>query len=132
MAVMAARSRANEPKVARIIIADDHDLFRAGLLHTFASEPDLEVIGEAADGMEAVSLCHRLLPDLVLMDVLMPKMGGLEATRAIKQALPRISLLPPSVDVIHFIGVGLLLSPLRQLSVELPGEYASLHPAEVV
>jgi DNA-binding NarL/FixJ family response regulator len=84
---------AGGPKVARIVIADDHDLSRAGLLYTLASEPDLEVVGEAASGTEAVVVCQRLLPDLVLIDVQMPKMDGLEATHEIKWALPRISVV---------------------------------------
>jgi DNA-binding NarL/FixJ family response regulator len=77
----------------RLLIADDHELARAGLRNVLTTEPDLEVIGEAATGREAVALCHRMRPDLVLMDVRMPDMDGLAATRAIKQESPGTSVL---------------------------------------
>jgi DNA-binding NarL/FixJ family response regulator len=77
----------------RIIIADDHELARLGLRTMIEPEPDLEVIGEAATGREAVALSSQLQPDLVLMDIRMPDLDGLMATRAIKQELPRTSIL---------------------------------------
>lgn len=77
-----------DTKPARLIIADDHALLRSGIRSMLAGEPDLEVVGEAADGQEALELCRRLKPDLVLMDVRMPKMDGLAATRAIKRSCP--------------------------------------------
>ena len=86
------KAQENGSKAARILVADDHELARSGLLHTLATDPELEAVGEAKDGAEAVSLCRELLPDLVLMDVTMPKMNGLEATRQIKQDLPSISV----------------------------------------
>ena len=86
-----------EPRVggspSRIVVVDDHPLFRSALGRMLDAHPDLEVVGEAADGQEAVELCHRLQPALVLMDVWMPTMDGLEATRAIKTELPRTIVL---------------------------------------
>ena len=82
-----------ETSPARIIIADDHVLIRDGIQAMLESEPDLEVIGEAENGQEALKLCRKLCPDLVLMDVRMPVMDGLEATREIKRECPKTSVL---------------------------------------
>lgn len=76
-----------------MLIAEDHALVREGLRAMLAGEPDLEVIGEAESGKEAVELCRSLTPDLVLMDVRMPEMDGLEATKTIKGSQPGVIVL---------------------------------------
>ena len=77
----------------QIIIADDHPVFRFGLRTLLAAEPDTEVVGEAASGAEAISLADSLQPDLILMDINMPDMNGIEATRLIVQRQPTIAIL---------------------------------------
>ncbi len=77
----------------RILIADDHPLFRDGLRVLLESVPDMQVIGEAATGDEAASKAHTLQPDLILMDIKMPGLNGLEATRRILQSNPHIRIL---------------------------------------
>jgi DNA-binding NarL/FixJ family response regulator len=72
----------------RILIADDHEVVRQGLRTFLELDPELEIVGEAADGREAVRLAHRLRPDVVLMDLLMPELDGIAATRLIRQELP--------------------------------------------
>jgi len=70
----------------RILIADDHEIFRAGLRKLLETQPGFEIVGEAADGAEATSLARTLAPDLVLLDLAMPRMTGLEAVRDIAAA----------------------------------------------
>jgi len=77
----------------RLLLADDHPLFRKGLRGLLATVPEVEVVGEAASGPEAVTLAAELRPDLVLMDLQMPGGGGLEAIRAIVAADPEARLL---------------------------------------
>src|SRR5712691_11653080 len=88
-----ARAAAQPSRRARVVIADDHELARLGLRTMLVPEPDLEVVGEAATGHEAVALSRQLHPDIVLMDIRMPDLDGLAATRAIKQDLPLTSIL---------------------------------------
>ncbi|MBN9326359.1 MAG: response regulator transcription factor, partial [Cellulomonas sp.] len=77
----------------RVLIADDHPVVRSGLAGMLAVEPDLEVVGEAADGEEAVALATGLRPDLVLMDLRMPRMDGAEATARIAREVPGVHVL---------------------------------------
>jgi two-component system, NarL family, response regulator LiaR len=72
----------------RIVIADDHSVVRQGLRMFLALEPDFDIVGEAADGAEALRIAHQLRPDIVLMDMLMPVMDGITATGRIRQELP--------------------------------------------
>ena len=82
-----------DPPTIRIILADDEELIRFGLMGILSSEEDMEVVGEASTGSDALRLCHSLSPDLVLMDVEMPEMDGLSATHQLKEELPTISVL---------------------------------------
>ncbi len=77
----------------RLVIADDHDLSRAGVRSMLEGEHGLELVGEATNGREALELCQRLHPHLALLDVRMPEMDGLQATRAIKQTCPETSVI---------------------------------------
>lgn len=78
---------------ARLVIADDHELSRAGLRAMLTGQRGLEVVGEAANGREALALCRRLQPDLALIDVRMPEMDGLATCRSIKQECPETSVI---------------------------------------
>src|SRR6266487_4146877 len=77
----------------RVLIVDDHSVVREGLRMFLARDPDLEVVGEAADGEEALQQSRVLLPDVVVMDLLMPVMDGITATRTIRSELPEIEIL---------------------------------------
>src|SRR5882757_260228 len=87
----------NSPKmdksVIRILIAEDHALVRRGTAVLLATEPDMEVVGQACDGIEAVAMAGQLRPDVVLMDLHMPRQSGVAATREITRALPGTQVL---------------------------------------
>ena len=78
---------------ARLVIADDYELIRTGLRAMLTGQRGLEVVGEAANGREALALCRRLQPDLALIDVRMPEMDGLATCRSIKQECPGTSVI---------------------------------------
>jgi len=77
----------------RILIVDDHGVVRQGLRMYLALDPELEVVGEAANGAEALRLAHEREPDVVLMDLLMPVMDGIAATEAIRRELPQVEVI---------------------------------------
>ena len=77
----------------KVLIADDHRVVREGLVAIMRESEDLEVVGEARDGQEAVEKARELSPDVILMDVSMPRMNGVEATRAIKRESPHIGVV---------------------------------------
>jgi DNA-binding NarL/FixJ family response regulator len=77
----------------RVLLADDHKIIRELMVTLLATQPDLEVIGEACDGVEAVDLAARLHPDVILMDVSMPQMDGIAATRRIKRQMPQVRVI---------------------------------------
>src|SRR5216110_134498 len=81
------------PDPIRVLIVDDHALFRRGLEMVLGDEPDIELVGEASDGAEAVERALEIMPDIVLMDVRMPKRSGIEATAQIKDLLPHVKIL---------------------------------------
>jgi len=80
-------------EVIKVIIADDHTIFRSGLKMLLSSEHDIDVVGEATDGNEAVELTQRLNPDVVLMDIGMPELNGIDATLLIKSNVPAANVL---------------------------------------
>ena len=82
-----------DEKRIRVILADDHAILRQGTLELLRREPDLEVVGEAGDGQQAIDLALALRPDVVVMDVRMPLITGIEATRRIRESLPAVQVL---------------------------------------
>ena len=82
-----------EPLVVRIVIADDQSLFRSGLAHLLREDPRVDVVGEASNGEEAVRLAVELSPDLVLMDLKMPRLDGVEATQRLAREAPSVKVL---------------------------------------
>ena len=84
---------AGKKKKIKVLIADDQTLFREGIKDVLTGEKWIEVVGEAADGQEAVLLAKKLKPEVILMDIKLPKMDGISATKEIKQTMPQINIL---------------------------------------
>ncbi|HEX9717430.1 MAG TPA: response regulator transcription factor [Actinomycetota bacterium] len=87
------KDEATGAETLRVMVVDDHALFRRGLQMVLQAEPDLDLVGEASDGAEAVERSQELMPDVILMDVRMPKRSGIEATTQIKDLLPHVKIL---------------------------------------
>ena len=117
-------SRDTDPgRAIRVLVVDDHELYRRGLLIVLAQEPGIEVVGEAGDGDAAIALAASLTPDLVLMDVRMPRSDGIAACRTIKEAAPgtRIIMLTASedeTDLYEAVKAGAAGYLLKESSVE--------------
>ena len=107
----------------RVLIVDDHALFRRGLIMVLESEDGIEVVAEAEDGEEAVAKAAEFAPDVVLMDVRMPRMGGIEATRLIRQLFPTTRIIVLTVsdeedDIYGAVKAGANGYLLKEVSIE--------------
>src|SRR5512144_458084 len=83
----------NEPRIIKVMIVDDHPVVRDGLKNMLLAFDDLELSGEAENGRAALASCHQRLPDVILMDILMPDIDGIHATRAILNDFPQVKIL---------------------------------------
>ncbi|HKO30725.1 MAG TPA: response regulator [Nitrospiraceae bacterium] len=116
----------------RVLIVDNHSIFRQVLRNILGRYPDVEIVGEAANGLQAVERADTLRPELILMDVNMPLMGGIEATRTIKDRYPRMVIIGLSADAkehrttMHAAGAFLVLTK-EDVVHEL---YVALHRAK--
>lgn len=107
----------------KVLVVDDHALFRRGLEMVLAQEPDIDVVGEAADGAEAVAQAGDLLPDVVLLDVRMPRRGGIEACTAIKDVAPSAKIVMLTIsdeeaDLYEAIKAGASGYLLKEISID--------------
>jgi two-component system, NarL family, response regulator LiaR len=97
----------SSPRIISIMLADDHPFIRQALKILLESEPDMKIIAEASNGLEAVELATKFHPDVVIMDIGMPVMNGLEATRQIKEKCPDVAILVLTIftDNQHVLGI---------------------------
>lgn len=122
---MAAKGKdeAGESEKLRVLVVDDHALFRRGLQMVLEQEPDLELVGEASDGTEAVEKAQELMPDVILMDVRMPKRSGIEATVQIRDLMPHVKILMLTIsdeeaDLYEAIKAGASGYLLKEIPIE--------------
>lgn len=122
----------------RVLLADDHAILRSGIRALLEDEPDLEVVGEAEDGHEVIRMAAELEPDIVLIDIAMPRLNGLEATRRIMQANPQAKILILSMHeneeyVRQVFASGAMGYILKDAAVrELLGAIRAIYRGEVV
>ena len=83
----------SENNEIRVMIVDDHDMIRRGLSAYLMTTPDLKLVAEAGDGQEALEVCGKAHPDVILMDLIMPKMGGIEATGVLRERYPTVQII---------------------------------------
>jgi len=120
----------------RVLIVDDHELFRKGLQMVLEAETDIDVVGEASDGNEAIEQAEATTPDVVLMDVRMPKRSGIEATIAIKDTLPSTKILMLTIsdeeaDLYEAIKAGASGYLLKEISIEeVSGAVRAVHQGQ--
>ena len=113
----------SESRPIRVMVVDDHDMVRRGLATFLKVKGDLQLVGEARDGEEALRLCEEVCPDVVLMDVLMPRMGGAEATRIIREQYPTVQVIALTSFQEHdlvreIMGAGAISYLLKSVTVD--------------
>lgn len=113
----------DQPHPIRVLVVDDHPLLRDGIVGVLAGEPDMQLVAEAGNGLEAIKAFEACRPDITLMDLQMPEMGGVEAIRHIRQAFPTAKIIvlttyAGDVQAVHALRAGaqgyLLKSSLRR------------------
>jgi DNA-binding NarL/FixJ family response regulator len=117
------RRMSDQEECIRVVIVDDHALFRKGLDLILSEEPDIKIVGEAADGIEAVSRAEELTPDVVLMDIRMPRSNGIEAARRIRDHLPETRVIMLTVsdadeDLYESVKAGASGYLLKEVAIE--------------
>jgi two-component system NarL family response regulator len=115
--------KAEQTERLRVLVCDDHALFRRGLQMVLEQEDDLELVGEASDGVEVVTKAQELMPDVILMDVRMPKRSGIEAATEIKELLPHVKILMLTIsdeeaDLYEAIKAGASGYLLKEIPIE--------------
>jgi DNA-binding NarL/FixJ family response regulator len=117
------RAAKDDAERLKVLVVDDHALFRRGLQMVLRQEDDIEVVGEAGDGNEAVQKAQETMPDVILMDVRMPRRSGIEATQQIKDLLPHVKILMLTIsddeaDLYDAIKAGASGYLLKEISID--------------